>query len=298
MDRVASAWTRAAGRRGARSSRSRRSISGRSRARSATSEPLWKYSWPNGEQRIRLAGDRRGRAVHDDSVAPRRLCRRDPALVLLHARSASIGPEWSASSSGRRASAPFAAILGVVIGVWMYSPSKRYRYAGAPTSIPYRGQKRWHTVLGLIFGVAAATWAFSGMLSMDPFPSRDGRSGAAARASKRPDIAQALRGRVRHGGFRRQAPAARRWSSSRDVRSRSWSFTSFAGEPMYMATLAPAETRGSYRSRASRSTAIDRQRIIDVVKKAAPEPERRRNARRSTSTTATISIASGGGPCR
>jgi hypothetical protein len=65
----------------------------------------------------------------------------------------------------------------------MYSPKKRHRYAGAPTSIPYRGQKRWHTILGLVFGLGAATWAFSGMLSMDPFPQRTGnqadRAGAA-----------------------------------------------------------------------------------------------------------------------
>jgi hypothetical protein len=63
-----------------------------------------------------------------------------------------------------------AAGLGIVIGLWMYSPAKRHRYGGVPSSIPYRGQKRWHMVLGLIFGLGAATWAFSGMLSMDPFP--------------------------------------------------------------------------------------------------------------------------------
>ena len=33
----------------------------------------------------------------------------------------------------------FSAILGMVIGLWMYSPSKRYRYAQAPSSIPYAG---------------------------------------------------------------------------------------------------------------------------------------------------------------
>ena len=61
----------------------------------------------------------------------------------------------------------------------MYSPSKRYRNAGVATSIPYRGQKRWHMVLGLIFGLGAVTWAFSGMLSMDPFPSPSGGPGGA-----------------------------------------------------------------------------------------------------------------------
>jgi len=51
------------------------------------------------------------------------------------------------------------ALLGLVAGVWISLPSKR---------IPYAGQKRWHAFLGLIFGVFACTWAFSGMLSMEP----------------------------------------------------------------------------------------------------------------------------------
>jgi hypothetical protein len=52
------------------------------------------------------------------------------------------------------------ALLGLLIGVWVSLPSKR---------IPYQGQRRWHVYLGLIFGFFACTWAFSGMLSMEPF---------------------------------------------------------------------------------------------------------------------------------
>src|SRR6185503_10557644 len=81
------------------------------------------------------------------------------------------GQNWSRVVIWSSGIGTIAALLGVVIGLWMYSPSKQYRIAGAPTSIPYRGQKRWHTVFGLIFGLGAVTWAFSGMLSMDPFPS-------------------------------------------------------------------------------------------------------------------------------
>ena len=39
-----------------------------------------------------------------------------------------------------------------------------------PVRLPYRGWKCWHAVFGLIVGMGALTWAFSGMLSMDPFP--------------------------------------------------------------------------------------------------------------------------------
>ena len=93
----------------------------------------------------------------------------------------------------------------------MLSPKKRYRYAGAPTSIPYRGWKRWHTIIGLVFGVVATTWAFSGIMSMGPFPITDrltnltvplpsapeGESVArAGRGGRRgPNVAAALRGR-------------------------------------------------------------------------------------------------------
>src|SRR5258708_14832942 len=44
------------------------------------------------------------------------------------------------------------------------------------TSIPYRGQKRWYTIFGLIFGIGAATRAFSSMLSIGSFPDEDRRT--------------------------------------------------------------------------------------------------------------------------
>jgi hypothetical protein len=49
------------------------------------------------------------------------------------------------------------AALGLVLGVVQ---SARQKYAGA---------MRWHYVTGLVFGVFTVTWAFSGLLSMEPF---------------------------------------------------------------------------------------------------------------------------------
>ncbi len=49
------------------------------------------------------------------------------------------------------------ALLGIIVAVWMFSPSQKYRHAGVPTSIPYKGWKRWHTILGLAFGVITLT---------------------------------------------------------------------------------------------------------------------------------------------
>src|SRR5688572_11410941 len=152
------------------------------------------------------------------------------------------------------------ALIGVVVAVWMLSPKKRYRYAGAPTSIPYRGWKRWHTIIGLIFGVVTATWAFSGLLSMGPFPITDrpteltvptppapegGRGGPGGRGGGRgPNLAGALRGRGAGGiaGFAEKDPATA-LASVRDFRAKELEFTSFAGQAVYLATSGQRETR-------------------------------------------------------
>jgi hypothetical protein len=60
-------------------------------------------------------------------------------------------------------------LLGIVVGLWLYSPSKRFRFADGPSSIPYAGWKRWHTILGLVFGLVTFTWILSGIFSMNPF---------------------------------------------------------------------------------------------------------------------------------
>ena len=180
------------------------------------------------------------------------------------------GPQWSQVVIWSSGIGTVAAILGIVIGVWMYSPSKRYRYAGAPTSIPYRGQKRLHTIFGLIFGLGAATWAFSGMLSMDPFPTREpaGRPVAEAAAV----VAPAFRRRFAAVAVsrRRLRPSirAKRWRSSPAVNVKELELTSFAGEPVYLATLARGDTR-IIPLEGEPQTEFDRQRIIDVVTKAA-----------------------------
>ena len=91
------------------------------------SSRCWKYSWPNGEQVYVSRGVGRGRPVHDDRLAARRVPRRDSALDLFHA-AAKARTAWSRFVIWSSGIGTVAAILGIVIGVWMYSPSKRYRY--------------------------------------------------------------------------------------------------------------------------------------------------------------------------
>lgn len=131
------------------------------------------------------------------------------------------------------------AILGIVIGLWMYSPSKRYRYAQAPSGIPYVGMKRWHMILGLIFGVLACTWVFSGMLSVDPFPTlQEGDSDA-----KKSGLGAALRGKAAAlSEFTAKPPQQALLEAGPEFRARELALTSVMGEPLYLATAAPGET--------------------------------------------------------
>ncbi len=175
----------------------------------------------------------------------------------------SQGPTWSRVVIWSSGIGTFSAILGVVIGVWMYSPSKRYRYAGARTVIPYRGQKRWHMILGLVFGIATATWAFSGMLSMDPFPTPT----SADESPSSSDFPQALRGALDYGAFAARHPREA-LAAIPNLPVKELELTAFAGRPIYLATLAGGETRivpltGGVR------TEFDRQEVVDVVTKAA-----------------------------
>jgi len=58
------------------------------------------------------------------------------------------------------------AVLGLVLGVTQWRRTRPFRLAAA---VPYAGWMRWHYLTGAVFGVFALTWAFSGLLSMEPF---------------------------------------------------------------------------------------------------------------------------------
>jgi hypothetical protein len=54
---------------------------------------------------------------------------------------------------------------GVVIGIYFF----RWRREPGVAGSPYRGWLKWHHWIGLVFGVLAGTWVFSGLMSMDPW---------------------------------------------------------------------------------------------------------------------------------
>src|SRR5262249_33131618 len=93
------------------------------------------------------------------------------------------------------------ALLGLAVAVSMYTSR---RPAGVPTRIPYRGAKRLHVLFGLVFGAGAVTWAFSGLLSMDPFPARS--DGTRDRSAGH-QISEALRGSLQLAAFKVRPPS-------------------------------------------------------------------------------------------
>jgi hypothetical protein len=228
--------------------------------------PLWKFSWPNGEQVY--VSQASGEVVQYTTTASRIGAYVGPIPHWFYFTPLrKHGPEWSRIVIWSSGIGTFAAILGIAVGAWMYSPSGRYRRDGTPSSIPYRGQKRWHMVFGLIFGIATVTWAFSGMLSMDPFPSETG-GGPLRRGVDRPNIPQALRGRMEFASFAAKHPSDA-LAQLGDLPVKELELTTFAGDPVYMATLGPGNTRIVPIS-GDPQTEFGEQRIIEVVTKAAP----------------------------
>jgi hypothetical protein len=146
----------------------------------------------------------------------------------------------------------------MVVGVWMYSPGKRYRLAGIPTSIPYHGWKRWHSVIGLLFGLTAATWAFSGFLSMDPFPGT-----AASRGDAGVNIPAALRGRFRLTEFDQKPPGIA-LAQLNGIGVKELELTSFSSEPVYLATIGRRETR-IIPVHGEPAGEFDKDRIIELI---------------------------------
>jgi hypothetical protein len=233
-------------------------------------DPLWKFSWPNGEQVY--VSQATGEVEQYTTTASRIGAYLGPIPHWFYVTPLrKHGPEWSRVVIWSSGIGTFAAILGVVVGAWMYSPSKRYRRDGAPSAIPYHGQKRWHMVLGLVFGLATVTWAFSGMLSMDPFPTE--RGGGPRPGVDRPDVPQALRGEMRFAAFAAKHPAeALTELAGRQVKQ--LEFASFAGESVYLATLGDGTTRIVPLDAEPREE-FDRTRIADVVRAAAPSASTR-----------------------
>jgi hypothetical protein len=244
--------------------------------------PLYKYSWPDGQQ-VYVNGNTAEVAQYTTTAS--RFWAYLGAIPhwLYFTPLRKHQQEWFSFVVWSSLIGTISALIGIVIILWMYSPRKRYRYAGAPTSIPYSGWKRWHAIAGLFFGVITTTWTFSGMLSMGPFPIFDrlteltvpsppaeggGAPGGRGGRGGGPNLAGALRGgRLELSSFAdKRPPAAIASVPGFDVKE--LEFTSFDGTPVYLASDGSGDTR-IIPVRGQPTTTFDAGEVMRVVKEEA-----------------------------
>jgi PepSY-associated TM region len=226
--------------------------------------PLYKFTWPNADEVY--VSQQTGQVVQSTSRASR-LGAYFGAIPhwLYFTPLRKDGLVWTRVVVWTSGLATFAAFIGLIIGVWMYSPSLRYRSQGAPSGIPYRGKKRLHMILGLFFGLLACTWAFSGMLSLDPFP-----MGGEASLDGTSKIQIALRGEgVPLAGVFNIHPHDLLAQVTSQITVREIEFASFAGEPFYILSGAPHQALILAADGRRASSEFSREQILAVVRDVA-----------------------------
>jgi hypothetical protein len=187
-------------------------------------EPLTKFSWPDGQQVYLPRAT--GEVVQYTTRASRILSYLGPIPHWLYFTPLRKNPQlWSRIVIWLSGLATAVALLGLFAGLSLYSPSRR---------IPFAGTKRLHMILGLFFGFLACTWAFSGMLSMDPFPVK-----VVGEDSR---IPEALGGQpFEFGNFSAKSP--REALSQAAVPVKEIEFLSVGGKSFYLATQDSEHTR-------------------------------------------------------
>jgi hypothetical protein len=178
--------------------------------------------------------------------------------------------------------------MGIVIGVWRYSLSGRFRLRGVRQRTPYTTWMKWHHYVGLVFGFFACTWALSGALSLNPFPFLRGTPATQAfreAATGGPiDLAPLTVDRIR-------AAAA---TVGRVFTPKELDFFQFLGEPYFIAYQPPAPSEAppwsnsgiadatslnidrrhvmvsARRPETGTFSGFDRERMWDVAKAAMP----------------------------
>lgn len=213
--------------------------------------PLYKYEWPDG-QHVYVNGAT-AEVVQYTTSASRFWSYLGPIPHWLYfTRFREQDSIWLPTIMWGSILTTVAAIVGIVLAGWVYSPRQRYRRAGGPAALPYHGWKRWHAILGLTVGVTTATWAFSGWLSMGPFPwmqrldewvrpEEPGQLTDIGPVLKR--MSDALRGqRLPFSAYDARPPQVA-MASAPGFDVKELEFTSFQGAPMYLAYDGTGRTR-------------------------------------------------------
>lgn len=196
--------------------------------------PFWKFSFPNLEEVY--VSRSTGEVVQDTTRASRIAAYFGAIPHWLYFSWLQSSPSlWAQVVIWLAGTGAVASFLGFVAGIWLYSPSRRYRFRGAKSSIPFAGLKRWHVVLGLIFGIFSCSWVFSGLLSMEPFSFLSDRGLAGLERALRPD-------RIDIGKFAAKDPRDA-IAETHGLKVKELEFASLGQVSFYLAQQTPRESR-------------------------------------------------------
>jgi hypothetical protein len=220
---------------------------------------MFLFSWPDGEQVYVSA---RNGDVVQHTTRETRLAAYFGAIPhwLYWTPLRKNGRQWFRVVVWSSSALVCAGLLGLLVGAWMFSPDGSYQHHGMSSRVPYTGQKRWHMILGLVFGLMTCSWAFSGLLSMEPFEWLSGNREVAGK------VDAALRGAVIPlEAFAAETPGAA--LDRAGMEAKRIELVSFDGRPYYLIRNSP---------RISRIVAVegaaidefDRADILRIVKEA------------------------------
>ncbi|UVL63217.1 PepSY domain-containing protein [Pseudomonas sp. B21-032] len=129
--------------------------------------PLQRVQLDDGERTLLYISGHTGEVVRDASALERGWNLVGAWLHWLYPlRGIGVDGLWSNLVISLSLAGTLMALLGAVIGILRWRLRKPYR---SGSRSPYRGFARWHHIGGLLFGVLAITWIFSGLMSMNPW---------------------------------------------------------------------------------------------------------------------------------
>jgi len=150
--------------------------------------------------------------------------------------------------------------MGIAIGIWRLSLSGRFRLKRVPSHSPYAGWMKWHHYTGLVVGFFACMWAFSGALSLTPFPFL--RGSPATRAYRE----AATGGPIDLTPLTVERVSASAATVGQSFTPRELDFFQFQGEPYFVAYVPPSASESAPWRNADIAAAtnlnIDREHVL------------------------------------
>jgi hypothetical protein len=222
--------------------------------------PLHRVQLDDPEQTLLYVSGRTGEVVRD-AARGERLWNYAGAWIhwLYPLRGNLFEPYWADIVNWLAIAGTVMVLSGATVGVLRWRVRAPYR---SGSRSPYPGAlMRWHHIGGLLFGLTAASWIFSGLMSMNPWRIFDG--GAA------PLRMQALEGAPLLPGAADAAPAALLSAAAADIRELRW--TRVLGQTRVLAQPANGKPL-LLDGRTSRAAPVDTAALLDAARGLLPHP--------------------------